>query len=330
MSFNAPITSLLLLTLLALTGCGGESPAEAPERLTLGLALQPSSSLSFIALERGLFRAHGLEVAVVNYPSGKRALRDGLFRGEVELATSSDVPITFAAFERDDFRVLATTFHADDVNRVVARRDHGIESPADLAGKRLATQRASAVHFFLHLFLLEQGLSEEQVALQFHKAEQLPGALAGGGIDAFSMREPFVSEARRMLGERAVVFAAPGIYEQTDLLVTSVELVHRRPQVVERVLRALLEAEAFARREPERAARMVAARLGVAHERIAAVLPQYTLRVGLDQALLRLLEDQARWAIRGGLAEGEVPNYLELTYGRGLEAVAPERVTLIR
>jgi len=83
----------------------------------------------------------------------------------------------------------------------------------------VATQRASAVHYFLHLFLLRHGMSEDDVDLSFMKAEELPGALSEGTIDAFSMREPFIGEAKRLMGEQAVVFSEPALYVKTFNLV---------------------------------------------------------------------------------------------------------------
>lgn len=94
----------------------------------------------------------------------------------------------------------------------MARRDRGIEEAADLRGKHIATQRGSAVHFFLHLCLVSHGLTEEDVTLSFMKGEELPAALAEGRIDAFSMREPYVSEASSLLGERVVIFGHKSIY----------------------------------------------------------------------------------------------------------------------
>lgn len=52
--------------------------------------------------------------------------------------------------------------------------------------------------------------------------------------------------------------------------------------------------------------------------------------VALEQSLLLLLEDQARWANEEGLAVGPVPDYLELIHLGGLLELAPHRVSVIR
>ncbi|GAG37759.1 unnamed protein product, partial [marine sediment metagenome] len=53
--------------------------------------------------------------------------------------------------------------------------------------------------------------------------------------------------------------------------------------------------------------------------------------VGLPQALLIAMEDQARWRIENGLTdETDVPNFLDFLYFDALEVTAPEAVTIIR
>ncbi|MCU7924397.1 MAG: NrtA/SsuA/CpmA family ABC transporter substrate-binding protein [Candidatus Thiodiazotropha sp. (ex Dulcina madagascariensis)] len=322
--------ALIILLALTLTGCDFRPAPLMPEPLSLGIPTQPSSALLFVALDRGLFRRHGIEVELKFYPSGKRALHEGLLSGAAEMIATADVPAAFAVFKRDDFRIVASLFNADNVNRVVARKDRGIRLPNDLKGKRIATQQASAVHFFLHLFLLEHAIAEQEIEHRFMKAEQLPKALAEDRIDAFSMREPYISETRELLGDKVVVFDAPGVYEQMEVLLASAELTQKRPEVVRRVLSALLETERFVQQSPATAAAIVARRLSISEDAAHALLPKYALRVELTQSLLLLLEDEARWALNNGFAEGDMPDYLHILAPDILAGIAPERVTVIR
>ena len=236
-----------------------------------------------------------------------------------------------AALEGRDVVAVGTLFAADNINRIVARRDLGIHHPADLRGRRIATQRASAVHFFLHRFLAKHELSESEVKLLFMRAEELPVALAGGEIDAFSMREPYVTTARELLGGRAEVFAAPGLYHQLEVLVASAKLVRNHPQRLPKLLRALVQAERYAARHPAEAIAITAAYLGVPKQKIEALWPTIKLRVTLDQPLLSLLESEARWAMESGVVETrEMPKFRERLYRQALGEVDPTRVRLGR
>lgn len=324
---------IVVAVILAYLIGGGKVPGDVGQGgltpVRIGIAVQPTNALTLIALEQGYFAAEGLDVTTQAYPSGTRALREGLFPGEVDVVQCSDMPAAMAGLQGWDIRVLASVFSADNVNSVVARRDAGIASPADLVGKRLGTQRGSAVHFFLHLFLLEHHISEEEVTLEFLEAEALPGALAEGRIDAFSMREPYVSQAVDLLGERAVVFVAPEIYHQVDVMVMSGAALDRHPEVAVKLLRAMLRAEAFARARPQDAMDITARHLGTETEKLIPIWPELGLRVTLDRSLLLLMESQARWAA-DELVEVKVqPDYRSLLYPDALRTVRPDRVVLI-
>ena len=160
--------------------------------LRIGVEQSPLLALVMIAEDQGFFSKQGVDVKVKYYASGKLAL-NGMFSGEVDLATPAETPIVFSSFERMDFSIVATIGSSDNDPKIVARKDRGIQKPGNLRGKCIATQKASAVHFFLHSFLVRNGLSEKDIKLSFKHPDELVPALAKGEIDAFSMREPYVS-----------------------------------------------------------------------------------------------------------------------------------------
>ncbi|GAB6040440.1 NrtA/SsuA/CpmA family ABC transporter substrate-binding protein [Endothiovibrio diazotrophicus] len=284
-----------------------------------------------IAVERGFFAQEGVAVEVVSFPSGKRTLHDGLLGDEVDVAGVADIPFVIAALDGRPLVAVGTLSSTDDVNRVVARRDLGIERPEDLRGKRIGTQRGSAVHFFLDRFLQRHGLDAQAVKLRYLRIEDLTPALAAGEIDAFSLREPYVTTARELLGERAQVFDEPGLYRQSEVLVTTAAFTRDHPRRLPRLLRALVHAERFAARNPAAAAAITAAYLGVDRERIEAIWPTLELRVTLDQSLLSLLEREARWALDNALTEARgIPDFRALLHRQSLGAVDPARVRLNR
>lgn len=300
------------------------------ESLVLGIPLQPSSALMFVAIEKGYLSSNGLDVTVKEFPSGKRALSDGLFKNKVEAVSTAEIPVATAGFERDDFRIIACIFTAGNINAIVARRDSNIFTPSDLKGKRIGTQESSAVHFFLQRFLLAHNLLETDVTPLFMRAEKLSDALALGKVDAISMREPFVGEAKQLLGSNGIVFAKDGIYEQFELVVVESRLLWEKPVVPRRLIQALLEAERFAQNNPKEAAHIVAKRINADPRIIEKQLfPRLSLSVHLSQALILMLEDEARWIIkRAPVPPKSIPNYLNLIDSQPLKELRSESVTI--
>jgi len=305
-------------------------PRRVPEMFRLGLARETPCVLPMVALEKGFFAEEGLQVVVTEFPSGARAL-SAMLTGAVDVATVAEVPIAEAGFKHKDFRVFASIALVGDNHGIVAHRANGIEKPSDLRGKRVATQRLSSVHFFLHLFLLRHGMSENDVTLSFLPIEELVPALASDKVEAIAIRQPFVSAAAEKLGDQAVMFTLRGAYTRTQHMAGRVDFLREHPEAARRVARGLLRAEEFVAANRGEALRIVAARLKLAPEKLTNEWGQVRAVVSLAQSLLPQLEDEARWMLGTKLVSAEtVPNYLELMDVEPLAAVAPESVSIIR
>ena len=324
---------VLLAPMVVCPGCSSRSQKASPvpaERFKVAITREPLGALMVIAAENGYFSDAGVNIVPIDkYPSGKRALQ-GLLDGEVAAAPAAETPVMFRSFERDDFAIIATIGSSDSEPKIVARKTSGIAKPDDLRGKRIATQRASAVHYFLHLFLLRHGIPEDEIELSYLKAEELPLALAEGRIDAFSMREPFVSEAAELTDGGLMVFEEPGLYVKSFNLTVQKQVILDHSDSVRRILEALVRAEQFAHEHPEQAIDLVARQLGADRTSLAETWPELDLRISLGQQLFRALEDEGRWALASGFVDAEqLPNYLDFVHVAAMKAVKPTAVTII-
>ncbi|NQU11936.1 ABC transporter substrate-binding protein, partial [bacterium] len=226
------LVSGALIAVSMAVACGPQPsiPAADPNPIHLGLGLESLSGLAFIAEAQDFFTGEGLVVQTHRYPSGRLALK-GLLAGEVEIATAAQTPVTFAAPQHPDLRILAVVGSSDNEMKLVGRRDHGINSGADLRGKTLATQPASSMHFFTHLYLLRHRVGADAVSLLFRPPDQLAGLLTRGEVDAIASREPLSSQVRDSLGANAIVLSDRGLYVKMYLLVCRAEFLKRRPTV---------------------------------------------------------------------------------------------------
>ncbi|MBW9261457.1 MAG: NrtA/SsuA/CpmA family ABC transporter substrate-binding protein [Candidatus Thiodiazotropha sp. (ex. Lucinisca nassula)] len=328
--------SIILLTALTmlLAACDSK-PEQAGEKeiysLRLALAMQPGSALVMVAENQGFFEQNGLRLEISEHPSGKRALHDSFFAGKSDIVISADVPVALASFTEIPFVILGSIFSANNINRLIARTDAAISTPTDLKGKKIATQKASAVHFFLHLFLVEHGIHEKELELSFFKAEQLPDKLASGAIDAFSMREPYISLARDKLPGEHIVFEKPGLYQQRDVVISNRDFIRNHSSAVRLFLKSLLDAEIYVQNNPKAAIKIISKRLGVTPSSLEKNWPEISMEVSLDQSMLLVLEDISRWAIHGGLVENRsLPDFLKRMHGQALKEISPDAVTIIQ
>jgi len=305
--------------------------ASAAEPMGIGIGTQPSAALLQIAAERGLLAAQGIDARISRYASGKRAMLDGLFTGAADVVGAADTPVVANAFKRQDFAVLAAIFQADDVNRIIARRDAGIDSPADLRGKTVGTQEASAVHYFLHLFLAKHRIGYDEVTLKFFNAEALPKALADGEIDAFSMREPFIGEAQALLGDNAIVFKEPRLFPQYELLLVRRDYLQAHPARVRALLRALGQAAKLMQDDAAGMTALIARFIGGDLADVTEALRGWRPRLFLDQAMLLGMEFEAEWIIHDGLTnQSRIPNLLRIIDPEPLAEIDPDAVRMNR
>jgi ABC-type nitrate/sulfonate/bicarbonate transport system substrate-binding protein len=139
-----------------------------------------------------------------------------------------------------------------------------------------------------------------------------------------------VTRIKERLGKNALSWRVQGRDDYYLLFITKDEFLRRSPATAEKMLRALIDAEGFTDKHPEEAHRILESRLKLQPGDVQLRLKGSTLKVRLDQALLTLMEAEAQWMIRNNLApKREMPNYLDIVYLKGLEAVKPEAVGII-
>lgn len=324
---------ILLTAIVAAAGSRGEALAESvpppPETVTICVGGFPGISV-LLAHELGFFVQEGLEVTVKKYLVGLQAL-EAMLAGECEMATVGETPVVMKSFERQDFRIVATTATSDDATRVLANKERGIQRPEDLKGKRIFVHKNTTNHFFVVMFLAKFGLSADDVTLIYQNVEDFSEAITKGKIDAFVGNDLTISKPRKALGDHAVVFSAPGLCLTTYNLAVKSSVIRERSQLVKSVLRALLQGEEVLVKERSQAVTALAKATNGDEHDMAATLAANSWHVGLEQILLLSLEQEAQWAIDSGLtSKTRMPNYLDFIHRDALFSLKPEAVTMLK
>ncbi|MCX7193751.1 MAG: NrtA/SsuA/CpmA family ABC transporter substrate-binding protein [Proteobacteria bacterium] len=306
------------------------SSCYAAERLVVADSPTLLTGLLSIAIQKGYFAEQGLEIEIKETKTGDEATR-AMFEGRADIATVAETAFVFDSFREQDFSLFATIGSWDNEVKIVARTDRNINSIADLRGKIVGTHPKISVHYFLSQALLKHGLTMHDIRPVFMKAAELPAALEAGEIDAFSLREPFIGEARQRLNGNVKIFEEPGLYWKSFGMVARNKTLTEHTAAIQAFLRALRKAEILVREQPDIAAAILAARLNNTPEKIASDLHQVKLRLSLEQRLVYVLENVASWAMNENLlAAKSMPNYLLLINEDALRKVKPNSVTIIR
>ena len=328
------ITSIIAVVVIVggFFGFRREKPAKPePEKITLGISSSSLlSSLIYIAARKDYFQNEGIDIEIKKYATGKSALADVL-KGKIDICTVADTPIVSNSFKRNDFALFATIVDSAKHAKVLARKDRGINNPQDLIGKRLATTLGTSAHFYMFTFFIMNSLDLKDVKIINMKPKQMAEAIISGDIDAAFTWEPNILNAGKILGDKAIAMSGNVEYLATFNLVSMKAFIKDNPEILKKILKALIKAEEFAEDNPEESVNIVASYMGIDRENIKKLWNDYKYRVSLPQFLLITLEDEARWYIESGQTDKtEVPNYLNYIYIDALVEVKPDAVTIIR
>jgi len=322
--------ALLIVVALAFVYARTRTPSAPPhEKLSIAVSSTPHAALLHLAAAKGFFAAEGLDVTITPVSHGKAAI-DLLAQGKTDLAAAAEVPFVISVLNGKAFAIAATVVSVSNEMAVIARRDRAIAAPRDLVGKKVGVTLGTSGDYFLWAFLIRHKLQPELVTLVDLPPGQMAQELARGSIDAASTWQPVRFRAESALGENAASFTEPDAYTVTHVVVAHAEYLATHRSAIEKLVRAVLRAEAFNRSAPQEALPLVANHLKVDAKTLQPGWQDLDFRVDLLQSQLITLEDQARWAMARGYApQSAVPNFLPRLYLDALLAAKPERVTVV-
>ena len=180
--------------------------------------------------------------------------------GEADLATNAETQALRYSVEHPNLRILMTV--TEGLYRVVARRSAGIETVADLKGKRVATIPQTSSGYFFKLMLEREGLSYADIeAVPIVPLAGMTQALAKGEVDAVVIWEPESENAAQVLGDDLIEFSGEGVYRELFNLNSTAEKL-ADPATREKIVhfvRAILDASAAVREHPSRGQELVTA-----------------------------------------------------------------------
>lgn len=134
---------------------------------------------------------------------------------QIDVATVGDGPLIFAAGAGAPIRPIASVRLVDrsEGNVILVRNDSGINSIADLRGKRIATTRGSSGHQLLLAALQQAGMSTADVQLSLLAPADGKSAFDAHAVDAWAIWQPYVAIARSR-GDVKVLINSNGLLSE--------------------------------------------------------------------------------------------------------------------
>lgn len=276
--------SLSLTTLLAIVamtaGCSVDRSGADADKPTIRIAYQsfPSGDL-VVKNNRWLEEAlPGYNIKWTKFDSGAD-INTAFVAKQVDFGAIGSSPVArgLSAPLNIAYKVAFVLDVAGDNEALVARNGTGINTIADLKGKRIATAFASTAHYSLLAALAQAGLKQSDVSLIDLQPQASLAAWQRGDVDAVYTWLPTLDELRKtgktLIASRQLATAGK---PTLDLGVVSTEFADAHPDVVDTWRRVQARALALIHDDPQAAAKAVAAQLGTSESDAAAQLKQGT------------------------------------------------------
>lgn len=289
--------ALLAPCLFLLTGCADTEEAVA-QRAPINVAGGMWIELSPVIVAANSFYPERLTVA----EGGVRSIT----AGDADVATNAETQLLRESVTNPDLRIIMTV--TESFYRLVARRSAGIESLADLRGKRVMVPANTSANYYLVAMLRTVGLTEDDVELvglppargEQTGMDQMSDALLAGDVDVISIWEPESEDAIQQLGDDAIVFQDRSVYREVFNLHTSATALAdpaMRRSVVDFV-RAVIDATEALKAEPEPHWPQVSSVIGYSVAEIEASWPEMEFPADFVPDLLDVLEEEEIWVAK--------------------------------
>ena len=262
---RSTVPVVLVISLVLSMGslfAASQALAQTPLPIRIGYQATPDWLL-FTARELKLFEKAGLAPTYVKFVAGAPMIEAAQSKS-IDVADLGTVPFLVGLSQGVDWVMIGISTEGAYTEGVAARKESGINTPADLKGKRIGYFKGSTAQYGLIMALRQQGIRLDQVTLlDMPPAEQL-AALANKEIDAAMVWEPWM---QRMVHEaNAKIIATEGdfgIYTNVTGYAARRDWLRDNKETAVRFLQALLTAYDVLQKDPSIGVRTLAGEMGI-------------------------------------------------------------------
>jgi NitT/TauT family transport system substrate-binding protein len=298
------------------------------EKITIAEGYGIGFALIFIAESQGYFADERLDVTFNSFTSGRDALNNVL-SGHADIATTYVTPVAMNTISGKKLAVITELYRSTKNSAIVARRDRGIATAADLRGKRIAVTNNTTAEYFLSRFLDSKRMSISDVEIVATKPEEMSKKLKEGLVDAVATWNPHLYKTKHQFAKNETVTFQFDDYSEMSMLVGRAEVVWKRSEAFKKLLRALTNAEVFLQNHREKSIDITVSRLpDLSPTSIKDTWDLFDRGLGLSVLTMTVMEDQAQWFKDHGKFDGAIPNFRSIILSNYLRSAKPEAVAI--
>lgn len=223
--------------------------------LKFGIQTTIWGAVAIIAEAEKTFEKAGVNVEVVKFGSGAQA-RDAMIAGQIDVVSIGSPPFLLGV-EKVGLVAIGISSYAGGTLALVASKKSGIRSVADLKGKKIASQLATATdNGFQNKIMPSYGIKKGEYEVVNTKFAEHVSAMASGAVDAFAGVEPYPSVAEvEGLGTILTDYSKYDIVPV--ILATNQQVLASREADLVKFMRGWVMAADIYRKDPKKAVKIV-------------------------------------------------------------------------
>ena len=252
--------------LLLLAGCADATSStstasgEGKTTVRLGFSAWPGWFPWQVAEEQNLFAKNGVTVDLKYFESYTDSLT-ALSTGNLD-ANSQTLNDTLSSVSGGAKQtVVLVNDNSTGNDQIIARP--GINSIADLRGKKVAAEQGTVDHYLLLLALKQAGLTEKDIQFTPMLTDAAAAAFVAGKVDAVGVFAPFTTTALGLKGSKAIATSKDFPGAIPDHLVFGADFVEAHPTEVQAVVQTWFDTLAWIGQNSDKAIATMAKRGGV-------------------------------------------------------------------
>ena len=226
----------------------------------------------YCAAANGYYKKYGWDVKLVTF-SDNSLMSGALQGGEIEASTLTYDQVITAASKGWKLKVVMPLDYSVGGDAIVSKTS--IHSIKDLKGRKVAFQPLSPSDFLLAYALAQSGLSQKDIRAVNSTPEQVVAVVATGAVDAGVTYEPSVSTIRKLGGGtqfHVLLSSREARGMITDVLALTESTIAKNPKLVEALIRGTLDGLSYMRKEPDKAAALIAKVLEISPDDVKSQL----------------------------------------------------------
>lgn len=298
--------------------------AQQPRPMMAAVGSNMNHVPSFVGVEKGIFLKHGIDLKLKVLATGQEMAK-ALEAGEVQIIGSaySNYPVAvergMAARGVVGLMGDRTSRYSDEPVSVWTRKGTGITRIEDLVGRKVGTPVGGTADEYLSAVLAKKGLSRDKVNILNVPPGNLVVALQGGSVEAVAVWEPFGSQVQAKVPDAVLVARDGGYIGYYINMAVANDLIEKSPDLVERYVLGMAEADQYTRQHPDEAAEIATrwipgldvavAKAAIRHMRFDPRITPHTLAAWDENVKLLMEQKKLRSAVPW--QKGVEPRFIE-------------------